>query len=201
MKILCLLPVFGLLAFLSEAALAAPCIQDSVANYQTLGASGCTIGPLTFTNFSINTVASGDGAVALGNITPVVFQNGSEYGFILTYASNAGPQSNSQADLTLSYNVQSLSNPNIPSFYVSYVGNTQGTGIADLSANLTTTTDPGYTVSLLSPENLYTNFPNPAQSLHVLLDQHNLAGASGHADTSIIENAFTVPGCPPNCNP
>src|SRR5262245_25747225 len=83
--------VFGIPLMASPAS-AALCVTDSVAAYTALGATGCSVGEVTFFNIVVNTTVSGGGSVALGNFTPfTAFINGEfEYGLSLNYTANAG---------------------------------------------------------------------------------------------------------------
>jgi hypothetical protein len=52
----CLVPAFELSA--------SPCVPDTLANYEALGATGCTIGSQTVNDFSFSVLSIGGGAVA-----------------------------------------------------------------------------------------------------------------------------------------
>jgi hypothetical protein len=168
---------------LASAALAAPaCVNGSVASYEAL-VGGCSVGTVVFSNIVVNTLATGSGSVALGNITP--FTNGGESGLSLNYSANTGSTPNSAADVAWTYNVASV--PNLTDAFLSYAGNVTGTGTATVSEVLSN----GVTLSLNAPGSVTQTF-TPIGSLGVIKDQNDFAGTAGSVDTSILQNGFST---------
>jgi hypothetical protein len=75
---------------LSGAAAAAPCLSDSLSGYLGLGATGCTIGPNTFSGFQTFAVPSAATPIDPSDVTvnPVATASASGFDFVL--ASTAG---------------------------------------------------------------------------------------------------------------
>src|SRR5438270_9127842 len=109
----------------------APCVVDTVANYQALGATGCSVDGVTFSNINVSTLVFGGGVVTLGNFTPFsVVVNGSlESGLSLNYIANAGVPG-SEADVRWQYNV---SGNLLNDAFLSFAGNVTGNGQAQIS--------------------------------------------------------------------
>jgi hypothetical protein len=166
----------------------APCVTGSVASYIALGATGCSVDGLTFSNIQVNVTTSNGGSVTLGNFTPVnPLPN--EFGLLLNYTALATAP-NSTADVTWSYNVVGV--PFINDAFVALAGNTTGSGQAQTSEVLSN----GITLSLGAPGTAQALF-TPVSSLFVMKDQVDFVGASGGTSTtSALTNAFSVVPAP-----
>jgi Phosphodiester glycosidase len=167
-------------------AYAGPCVLGSVASYVALGAAGCSVDGVTFSNIAVSTLASGSGSVTLGNFTP--FSVGNEFGLSLNYTANTGTTAGSAADVAWTYNV---SGNLLTDAFMSFAGNVTGTGTTTLSEVLSN----GITLSLNAPGSTTATF-TPIGSLGVIKDQNDFSGSAGSASSSILQNAFslTVPG-------
>jgi hypothetical protein len=169
---------------------AAACVTGSVASYVALGAAGCSVGPVTFSNISVSTTVSGGGVVVLGDFTPVQFvYNGiNEYGLSLNYTALA-PFAGSTADVSWTYNVSGV--PFLTDAYLDFTGVIQGDGVAQISETLSN----GIVLSLTQPGVAYTTF-DPISGLLVHKDQLDFValGRTGSSQTSVLTNAFSVPG-------
>jgi hypothetical protein len=167
---------------------AAACVPGSVASYVALGSTGCSVDGVTFSNINVNTLASGGGAVTLGNFTPFqTIVNGIlESGLLLNYIANAGV-AGAEADVAWTYNVAGNL---LTDAFLSFAGNTTGNGQAQISEALSN----GVTLSLNSPGSTSTTF-TPVSSLSVLKDQADHAN-SGSASSSILADAFSVTAVP-----
>jgi hypothetical protein len=170
----------------------APCVIGSVATYTTAGFS-CNVGPMTFSNIAVNVTVSGGGSVVLGNFTPVTLNIGGvdEFGLSLNYTAIA-PGAGATADVAWSYNVSGV--PFIGDAYLALAGNTTGLGVAAVSEILSN----GVTLHLDAPGSTTAVFA-PVSSLFVMKDQIDfIAGTDvnrlGTSTTSILTNAFSVPG-------
>jgi PEP-CTERM motif len=170
----------------SSSAFAAACATASVSVYEAAGFS-CNVGPVTFSDISVSTTASGSGVVTLSDFSPftVVVDGVTNFGLHLSYASNTGATLGSQADVSLSYNVSGV--PSLTDAFAEFAGTTTGTGRADLSEVLSngvslTLTSPGATSAVFSA----------IRSLGVIKDQSDFAGSAGSADSSILGNAFST---------
>lgn len=166
----------------TTSAWAALCATGTVASYEVAGFS-CNVDGVTFSNIAVNTLTSGTGTVALGDFTPITV--GAENGLALTYTANTGTQAGSQADVSWIYTVTGT--PSLIDAFASFTGTTTGTGTADLSETLSN----GVTLSLTSPGTTTVAFA-PVGSLGVIKDQNDFSGAAGSAETSVLENAFSV---------
>jgi len=163
----------------------APCVSAPVATYTASGFS-CNVDGFTFSNIVVNTTTSNGGSVTLGNFTPVNPLPG-EFGLALNYTAVA-PGANSTADVSWLYNVTGV--PFINDAFLAFAGNTTGSGQAQVSEILSN----GVTLSLNAPGSTTATFA-PVSSLFVMKDQVDFVGASGGTSTtSILTNAFSVPG-------
>lgn len=167
----------------ASSALAAPCVIASVASYEALGAGGCSVGSVTFSNISVSPLTTGSGTVTLGNFTP--FTSGGEFGLSLNYSAITGAMPGSQADVAWTYNVSGT--PSLVDAFAAFAGTVTGTGTQDLSEVLSN----GTTLSLSSAGSTTATFA-PIASLSVIKDQENFAGTAGSADSSVLQNAFSV---------
>jgi hypothetical protein len=165
----------------ASSAWAGPCVTASVATYEASGFS-CSVGSVTFSNIVVTTPTSGSGTVALGSFSP--FTSGTENGLSLSYSANTGTTANSAADVAWTYNVSGLG---IEDAFMSFTGTTIGTGSASLSETLSN----GATLSLTHPGSTSTTFPS-IDELSVLKDQNDFSGPAGSAETSLLQNGFSV---------
>jgi hypothetical protein len=85
--------LFGLFLILAQQVGATPCLLGgTLASYEALGATGCTIGPQTVQNFSFSSLSGGETDTAI-TVTPTsgVNSNGSFYGLIFSgFATGSG---------------------------------------------------------------------------------------------------------------
>jgi hypothetical protein len=182
-----LLAAAALLAtpFAGSPASAAPCVEASVAVYEAAGFS-CNVGPVTFSDFNVSTLATGSGFVQLGNFFP--FISGNEFGLALHYISTTGLTPNSSSDVFWGYNV---SGAFLSDAFLMFAGNTTGTGQAQVSEVLSN----GVTLGLNQPGADFRTFA-PIAALSVIKNQFNFAGPNGSASTSALVNAFSVSPVP-----
>jgi hypothetical protein len=166
-------------------AFASSCVTGTVASYETAGFS-CNVGGVTFSDISVTTTVSGTGVVTLGDFTP--FTNGAESGLALTYSANTGTFAGSQADVAWLYNV---SGSLLDDAFMSFTGTTTGTGTQSLSETLSN----GVTLSLNSAGSTTATF-SPKGSLGVIKDQNDFAGSAGSAESSALENGFSLTTTP-----
>jgi hypothetical protein len=180
--------VVGAATLIASSLLAAPawsaaCVEGSVASYIALGATGCSVGPITFSSISVTTLTSNGGQVNLGSFTPFFFSN--EFGLTLGYSALAQTP-NATADLKWEYNVSGV--PDINDAFLQLAGNTEGSGRAVVSETLSN----NVVLSLNAPGSTTATFA-PVPSLHVLKDQIDFVGmTAGFATTSALTNAFSV---------
>jgi PEP-CTERM motif len=167
-------------------ALAVPCVTAPVAVYTAAGFS-CDVNGVTFSGISVSTLTSGGGTVTLGNFTPFssVIGGTLESGLALNYIANAGV-TGAEADVAWSYTVSGNSGNVIVDAFLSFAGNTTGTGQAQISEVLSN----GVTLSLNAPGSTIATFPG-VPSLFAIKDQVDHAN-TGTASTSIMTNAFST---------
>ncbi|HUN75627.1 MAG TPA: PEP-CTERM sorting domain-containing protein [Steroidobacteraceae bacterium] len=180
----------------ASSAWAAPCAAGSVSEYTATGFS-CTVGPLTFSHFSIAVSTSGTGFVtdnAVNAFQPLTSIPG-EYGFSLAYAAGAGG-AGSTADVQLSYEVTSAPGAMVDA-YMELTGGTSGTGFATetLGETLSTGSSTVGTMSLGGPGVTTTTFA-PEYTIFATKDQDDtvFTGATTAAMSSQLEDAFSVTG-------
>jgi hypothetical protein len=174
-------PLVGMSQLLGgSSALAAACATGAVSVYEAAGFS-CSVGPVTFSNIAVTIPA---GIVALGDFSP--FTSGGENGLTLSYSANTGNEPNSPADVQWAYSVSGT--PSLEDAFASFTGTTTGTGTASLSETLSN----GAHLSLTGPGSTSTTFAPIASPLSVLMDQNNFSGPGGSAETSLLQNGFSV---------
>jgi hypothetical protein len=168
---------------------AAACVSAPVATYEGAGFT-CNVGSFIFSNFDITPIPTGNGSVALGNITP--FTSGNESGLTLHYSAVA-PDSSSTADVSWTYNV-SGNGVSITDAFLALSGNTTGAGQSQVNETLTN----GVKLFLNAPGTTTATFA-AVGSLAVLKDQVNFVGSGGgSAAASLLTNAFSSgPPTPP----
>lgn len=184
---LCLVAAVAITPLMGSAAWASSCVIGSVASYEALGATGCSVDGVTFSNFSINGMVFGSGAsVVFGDLTPfeAIINGTTEAGLVLTYAANTGTAAGNVADVAWTYNVAGNL---LTDAYAALAGNITGTGVISLSEILSN----GVTLSLGGPGTTSANFA-PISSLFVMKDQGDSAGTNGSATTSILTNAYSL---------
>src|SRR5262245_29490426 len=111
---------------------AAPCVAGTEASYEALGAAGCTVGPLTFSN--INIVGTALLGATLGPISVAPFILGNEFGLSLSYLAFAPP--GGFVDIAWTYNVSGANPPGITDAFLQLTGSVQGTGTLLVDENL-----------------------------------------------------------------
>jgi hypothetical protein len=175
--------------FLALPASASPCVNGTIGSYEALGATGCTVGGVTFSNFNVNTTVSGTGSVAFASPNSVIVTSGGgEFGLELEYSANTGSTPGSTADVAWTYNV---SGNLLSDAFAELAGTTSGTGTINVSEVLTN----GTTLTLLGAGSTSTTF-TPIGSLGVIKDQDNYAGSAGSSDASILVNEFSLTSTP-----
>jgi hypothetical protein len=199
LKISSLIRIAGALValpFIGSQAWSAPCgniapVQggSNVLAFMALGATGCQVDGVTFSNINVSGLPSGGGAVALGNFIPFsqIINGVLESGLTLNYLANAGV-AGAAADVAWTYNVAANL---LSDAYAAFSGNTTGTGQAQLNEVLSN----GVSISLNTP-GASTNIPfTPVGSLFAMKDQADIAN-TGTASSSIMTNAFSTTAVP-----
>jgi hypothetical protein len=192
--------VMGLLAtpLIASAASAAACVTGTVASYEALGATGCTVGGVTFADINVSTTVSGSGAVTLGNFIPVINLSTGEFGLQLTYSANTGATAGSSADVAWTYQVSG----NLLSDVVMSFTGAVGTGSTAVASESLTN---GTTLQLLAPGTTSATFA-PVANLGVIKDQNdfngsctpmNQAAGTCGSSSSILENDFSLTSATP----
>jgi PEP-CTERM motif len=175
-----------------SSAWAAPCaVGGSIASYEALGAGGCTVGPLTFSDFSFTASSVGAALVTLTSVSPFdqTINGHTEYGFLLAYAAGAGPGPGI-ADVGVTYNV-SDSSGKITDAYINLNGSVTGAGVASLSELILAN---GKTLVVNSiPGSDWISFPGISSS-GIEKDQENDTLAGGTVLTSQLVDAYSVGG-------
>jgi hypothetical protein len=163
------------------AAHAAACVSGTVANYEALGATGCSVDGVTFSNMHVSTL----GAVTTGDFSPFAKTVGgsTEFGLQLNYSSVASG-SNVSSDVDWTYNVAGNL---LTDAYAQVVGSTTGTGRVHLAESLSN----GSSLTVTTPNSFTTATFAPTASLTVIMDQLNFSGSDGFAETSKLVNAFS----------
>jgi endoglucanase Acf2 len=168
---------------------AASFVNGTIASYEALGTTGCSVGGVTFSSFNVNTTVTGSGSVAFASpYSVVVTSGGGEFGLELEYAANTGSTAGSAADVAWTYNV---SGNLLTDALVSLAGTTSGTGTINVSEVLTN----GTTLTLLGAGSTTTTF-TPIGSLGVIKDQEDYSGSAGSSDSSILVNEFSLTSTP-----
>jgi hypothetical protein len=179
-------------SFMSSA-WAAPCAAGSVAQYTAPGFS-CSVGPLTFSHFTVAT-SSGGAAIVVDNapnaFNPDVLTAGghTEYGFSLSYSATAlgVGLGLSTADIAVTYNVTSAPGSMVDA-YMAFTGGAVGLAISNMSETLSN----GSTMLLAGPGATSTTF-GAVNDLSAIKDQNNSAFA-GSAFASVLVDGFSVTG-------
>ncbi len=176
------------LPFFALPAAAVTCASGDTANITCTYANVSYMG-LSFTNISVQLLATGGGSVVLGTLSEVSPLPG-EFGLQLTYSANTGTSPNSQADVSLTYNV---SGSGIDDAYAGFTGSTSLTGTESLSETLSN----GVTISLLVAGSTTVTF-SPVSTLGVIKDQNDFSGngSEGGASSSVLQNAFSLTTTP-----
>ena len=163
---------------------AAPCSTNTVAFYEGLGSTGCSVDGVTFSQISVNTTTTGGGTVSLGNITPfqAIINGALENILELNYTASAG--AGQTVDIAWSYVVTgNLLND----AYLALAATDTNGG----TSTVTETLSNNVTLTLLASGSTTATF-TPIGSLLVLKDQINKGNGSGSADASILANGFSV---------
>jgi hypothetical protein len=158
--------------------------------YEAAGFS-CNVGPVTFSDITVDSTTSGSGVVVLSDFSPLttVVDGVAEFGLLLSFASDTGTTPDSLADVALTFDVSGA--PSLTDAFAVFAGTTTGTGTDDLSEVLSN----GVSLTLNAPGATSATF-SPIGSLSVVKDQSDFAGSGGSADSSIIGNAFSVTAVP-----
>ena len=171
----------------SSVALAAPCAAGSVATYTTPGFS-CSVGALTFSDFTVVTSAAGGAFVDVSSpnaFNPVSFSyNGhQEYGFELSYG--AGALGAGLADVNVNYHVSSAPGAMVDA-YMSLAGSASGLASVILDETLSN----GGVLHLGAAGVDWITFPG-VDSLFAVKDQSDIA-IDGVAVSSSLIDAFSI---------
>ncbi len=176
-----------LLALSSGAASAATCSAGSVSEYTSAGFS-CSVGNVLFSNIAVNALRTGSGSVTLGNFTP--FSIGDEFGLSLNFSAFTGTTGGT-TDVAWTYNVSALPGFLLSDVFVSLSGVTSG----DAAITVNETLSNGVSISLLGPGSATRVF-TPIGALGVIKDQFNFAAPGSFAQTSVLQNGFSVTAVP-----
>jgi hypothetical protein len=179
-------PLMGLPAW------GAACVPGSVASYELLGNTGCTVGPLTFFNIDIET-GGFDGGV-INTLTLIPFTEFGEFGLRLVYSANAQSGGPLPASTELAWVMGVAGPPAIVDAFASITGNVSGTGSVRLGEQIFNglTGQQIGVIELTAPNTSQTVFFPPTDSIFVMKDQANFSGIEGSAFTSIVVNAYSV---------
>jgi len=176
---------------LGSAAQAAVCAPDTVANYVALGAGGCSVGPVTFTDIHVTTTvspgfAAAGGILQLNGFTPTTFAGpggATEFGLILGYQffTPAGQF----ADILWTYNVHGNL---LTDAFMSLTGGVNGNGIILLDETLSN----GIVLHLNGAGTASAVF-DPTANLFAQKDHQQIGGTgTSFASSSAITNAFSL---------
>jgi hypothetical protein len=167
------------------------CVAGSITDYANLGSTGCTVGVLTFSNVLI--VPTGN--VTLGNMAVNPFNQDGEMGLSLSFSASAN--TTQSADITWQMDV---TGPGISDAFAFLQGSVTDGGQAKLQDTIFTISSP---LTQLGQINLA--LPNPSSQtiffpaqpgVFVAKDQHDFISSNplGSSETSLLINAFSVPG-------
>jgi hypothetical protein len=168
------IPLMGLPAW------GAACVPGTVASYEALGGTGCTVGPLTFFGIDIETGATGSGVINTLSLSP--FTEFGEFGLRLTYTAIA--QSGVlPASTELSWVMGVAGPPAIIDAFASITGTVSGTGSVSLGEQIFNglTGQQIGAISLTAPNTSQTIFFPPTDQIFVQKDQANFSGIEGSA--------------------
>lgn len=105
--------ILALCSFTFSDPIPTACVSGTLSSYEGLGATGCTVGNLAFSNFTFGASAAGAGAILPVDtgisVTPVSSTNNA--GFLFDVAID--PASNQSLNVTVDYVVRVLSGANI----------------------------------------------------------------------------------------
>jgi hypothetical protein len=183
----------------------AACVTGTLASYQSLGSTGCTIGDKTFSNFSFVS-SQGGSAVAPTNtgitVSPVTLANG-EIGLNFNSLWSAG--SNSFVDTTIGFDVAVTGGGAFlieDASVVQSASGFTGTGSANVdeglcgptpcSTTLTLTTVNTQGSTVLSSHQVFT----PTGSVHAVKDIGVSGGTNGTASISAVQDTFSQTAVP-----
>jgi len=171
-------------------ALGAACVPGTVASYELLGSTGCSVGNLTFFNIDIE----GTAGVSFASLNP--FNQFGEFGLELRYSANVSG-ANLSTDVTWLMNVTAAPGVLISDAFASINGTVTGTGSVSLGESIFDASRPPPnqigSISLTAPNTSDVVFFDPAvERIFVSKDQANFTGTNGSAFTSILVNAYSV---------
>lgn len=185
-KTLLLIPlIFGL----GSSAWATACASGTLASYETTGFS-CSVGDLTFSDFSYIPIASGGASAPDASgvaVTPVI---GPSDGLLFTAAWLVGV--NQTEDSSISYDVSTTNPGGIEDLELILVGGAVGTGIASAAETSVAPAESLFT-GVGSGTNVLTDsatFP-PVGSLSLTKDIGVSGGTAGAAHVSGVTNLFS----------
>ncbi len=195
---LILVGAVGLVAtLLSGQVHAVPCMMDSYASYETLGSGGCTIGSLTFSNFSYIHSESGGASPVLDTdikVTPLSTLNnvGLEFNHLWDVSAP-----NQTQDSLLKFTVTG----GIIDLHLAFNGGVTGTGSASVIENFCkngdlATCDPSQNgqIKVTNPPPAFNDglSLSGVASLSISKDIGVSSGSSGTARISDVENTYSV---------
>jgi hypothetical protein len=171
-------------------AFASSCVSgDTVAQYEALGSTGCSVGGVTFTNISVTPSVSGNGSVSLTSFT--TFTLGPEVGLILNYSANTG--FGGTADVSWTYDV---SGQLLTDAFAEFTGDAPAGTSANLSETLTNTAGTVVaSIDLTSPDTSETVTFAGVGTLQAVKDQDDFSDGA-NANTSSMENGFSLTTTP-----
>ena len=189
-KLLASAAVLATAPFVALPAFAATCVSgDTVAQYEALGSTGCSVDGVTFTNIAVTASTTGFGTVALTSFS--TFSLGPEVGLILNYSANTG--SGGTADVSWTYDV---SGQLLTDAFAEFTGNAPSGTSANLSETLTNTAGMVVaSISLSAPDTSETVTFNPVATLQAVKDQDDFSNGA-NANTSSMENGFSLTTTP-----
>jgi hypothetical protein len=171
----------GLIAIplMGSPAWSVPCVSGTETSYEALGATGCTVGPLTFFGISIDLKSLNGGVIGALTIDPFDLIPG-EFGLKLTYISDAGE---GRTDLAMTMGIAG------PPAIVDAFASLTGSGDIRLDEQILNglTGDVLGEIHLTGTDSTTIFFP-PTLQILAMKDQANLAGGT----SSILINAYSV---------
>lgn len=194
-KFLTLTAALAAIPFLGLAAQAAPCVPGSVASYEALGATGCSVGPVTFSSINVTWNAGVDHE-ATATFNPVTFTGPTgetEYGLALNFLSTASNGGQSDVSWTYIASAQYLHDA-VLILNSAVVGN----AIAGATETITGPASGDTNLAVINTSNNQANtdiaFFSPTETVFVTKDSFNFTGEGGFSTSSVLINAWSVTG-------
>jgi hypothetical protein len=178
--------------FVALPAFASSCVSGgSVASYVALGATGCSVDGVTFTNIAVTPTVTGGGSASVTTFT--TFSLGPEVGLILNYSANTG--FGGTADVSWTYDV---SGSLLTDAIAEFTGNAPPVNTTEnLVETLTNTAGTVVaSIDLTSPNTSETVTFAAVGSLQAVKDQDDFSAGVNNASTSSMENGFSLTTTP-----